>query len=269
MVSGIGQRWRRVDDATLGSVIRLLRQRRGWRQHDLALRAGVSDTLVGVLELGGAERMSVRRVRRVCAALGIRLGWDAGYRRAEVAQLRDERHAALAERVARHLESLGWLVAAEVSFNEYGDRGRIDLLAYEPSSRTLLVIEIKTVMADLQELLGGLDVKHRLAGMVARRLGWHALIVVPAIILLDHTTNRRRVDTHERLLARFTLRGRAARRWLRRPDGKPTGVLLLVNVPNSNRTGIRRVRVPRGKANSALPSTKPASGSSTRAPKPP
>jgi transcriptional regulator with XRE-family HTH domain len=246
-----------VDDATLGSVIRLLRQRRGWRQHDLALRAGVSDTLVGVLELGGAERMSVRRVRRVCAAVGIRLGWDAGYRRAELAQMRDERHAALAERVANHLDRLGWLVAAEVSFNEYGDRGRIDLLAYEPASRTLIVIEIKTAIVDLQDLLGGLDVKQRLARNIARRLGWDPLVAVPAIVLLDHTTNRRRVATHERLLARFSLRGRGVRLWLRRPVGSPTGVLLFLNVPNPNRTGVRRVRIPGSRAEGAGPSTKP------------
>jgi transcriptional regulator with XRE-family HTH domain len=41
-----------VDDAALGLVIRLLRQRRGWRQRDLGLRAGVSATLVSILELG-------------------------------------------------------------------------------------------------------------------------------------------------------------------------------------------------------------------------
>lgn len=235
-----------MDDAALGSTIRLLRQRRGWRQRDLGLRAGVSATVVSLLELGGAQRTSVRTVRRVCTTLGIRLGWDAGYRRAEIAQLRDARHAALGERVVRYLERLGWLVAVEVSFNEYGDRGRIDLLAYDPASRILLVIELKTVVADLQELLGGLDVKTRVAPSVARRLGWEPLVIVPAILLLDHTTNRRRIRAHARLLARFALRGGAARVWLRRPAGSPTGLLLLVNLPNPNRTGVKRVRVPRG-----------------------
>lgn len=148
-------------------------------------------------------------------------------------------------------------MAVEVSFNEYGDRGRIDLLAYEPVSRTLLVIEIKTVVADLQELLGGLDVKHRLAGRIAGRLEWNPQVIVPAIVLLDHTTNRRRVGAHERLLARFTLRGRAARHWLRRPAGRSTGILLLVNVPNPGRTGVKRVRVTRGQVMRRLPSTNP------------
>ena len=236
-------------------MIRLLRQRRGWRQRDLGLRAGLSATLVSVLELGGAERTSVRTVRRLCATLGIRLGWDAGYRRAEIAQLRDERHAALGERIVRYLERLGWLVAVEVSFNEYGDRGRIDALAFHPASRTVLVIELKTVVADLQDLLGGLDVKTRLAIRVARRLGWDPLLTVPAIVLLDHTTNRRRIGAHERLLARFALRGRAARQWLRRPADRPTGLMLLMNAPNPNRTGVRRVRVTRGMARRGTSST--------------
>ena len=185
-----------MDDAALGAVVRSLRRRRGWRQTDLARLAGVSDTLIGLLEGGGAERLGVRRVRQVCAALDIRLGWDAGYRRAELAKLRDERHAALAEQLTRELQARGWLVAPEVSFNEYGDRGRIDLLAYDPRSRTLLVVEIKTVLPDVQELLGGLDVKRRVAGKVARRMGWQAASVVPVIALAATTTNRRRIADH-------------------------------------------------------------------------
>ena len=239
-----------MDDLQLGGVVRLVRHRRGWRQVDLADEAGVSPSLVALLEGGKAERLSVRSVRRVTAALGIRLGWDAGYRGPELDRLRDRDHAAVAEWLARLLELHGWLVTAEVSFNHYGDRGRIDLLAYHAESGTLLVVEIKTVIANIQELLGSLNVKQRNAGRVAAGLGWHARHVVPMLVVSDTTTNRRYLAAHASLFARLSLRGRSVRSWLKNPLSTPEGLLYLVKLPNSNTVGVRRagrqrVRAPR------------------------
>ena len=239
-----------MNDADLGSVVRALRHRRGWRQADLASRAGVSASLIGLLERGRADKLSVRGLRRISRALDLRLAWDAGYRGAELARLRDADHASMAEWLTRRLEALGWTVAAEVSFNEYGDRGRIDLLAYRPVTRSLLVVEIKTVIADVQGLLGPLNVKERVAPVVARTRGWSASRAIPLLVVAESTTNRRRLAAHERLFARLTLRGKAAVAWLRRPEGAPEGLLLLVKLPNRNgasvrRAGRQRVRVPR------------------------
>jgi hypothetical protein len=147
--------------------------------------------------------MTVSSVRRISDVLQIRLRWDAGYRGSELARLRDADHAALAEATARLLERRGWLVAPEQSFNRYGDRGRIDLLAYHPATRTLLVIEIKTVIVEIQDILGGLDVKVKVARDVSRSLGWSAGAVVPALVVGESSTNRRRIAAHERLFARL------------------------------------------------------------------
>ena len=128
----------------------------------------------------------------------------------------------------------------EASFNNYGERGRIDVIAYHPAARTLLVIEVKTLIVEVQSILGGLSVKERVAPSLARSLGWRPLVCVPALVVSESTTNRRRISEHERLFARFAIRGRSAVAWIRRPIGAPDGLLLLLKVPNRNQAGLRR-----------------------------
>lgn len=229
-----------MNDAELGGVVRSLRHRRRWRQIDLGRRAGVSGGLVGLLERGRADRVSVRSLRRICAELELRLSWDAGYRGAELARLRDRDHSRLAEGFARRLEEIGWVVAAEVSFNRYGDRGRIDLLAHHADSRGVVVVEIKTVISDVQELLGALDVKRRVASGVATSRGWRADAVVPILVVAEGSTNRRRIGSHPRLFARLSVRGRAVEAWLRRPRGAPEGMLLFANPSDRSEADARR-----------------------------
>ena len=229
-----------MNDAELGGIVRALRHRHGWRQTDLAGKAGVSASLIGLLERGRADLLSLRGIRRIGSALELRLGWDAGYRGAELARLRDADHARLAEWLTRWLETFGWSVVPEASFNHYGDRGRIDLLAFHPATATLVVVEIKTVIAEIQDLLGALNTKERVAPALARSLGWRAAQVVPFLVVAETTTNRRRLATHARLFARLTLRGKGAVAWIRRPQEAPSGLLLLIKLPDHNRVGVRR-----------------------------
>ncbi len=167
-------------------------------------------------------------------------------------QLLDFDHARLSQLLKRELERLGWLVQVEVTFSRYGERGSIDLLAYHALSGTLLVIEIKTVLADLQAMLRSVDVKVRLATSEAARFGWHPTIAVPCLVLAAGSTNRRRLEQFSNLLARFALRGREARGWLRAPAPLAPGVglLLLRKLPptpggSARRAGRQRVRKPR------------------------
>jgi transcriptional regulator with XRE-family HTH domain len=229
-----------VNDAELGGIVRALRHRRGWRQIDLASEAGVSAALVGLFERGRADSISVRNIRRIGSALELRLGWDAGYRGPELARLRDADHARLAEWLARRLERDGWTVVPEASYNHYGDRGRVDLLAFHPTTQTLVVVEVKTVIAEIQDLLGALSTKERVAPGIARSLGWRAAQTVPFLVVAESTTNRRRLTAHARLFARLGVRGKSAVAWIRRPDSAPSGLLLLVKLPDHNRGGARR-----------------------------
>ncbi len=239
-----------MDDARLGSAIRSLRHARGWRQSDLARRAGVSGSTVRLIEKGNAGRVTAARVRDVAAVVGLALRWDPGPA-PQLGRLRDADHAAAADRVARRLLDTRWIVHPEFSYNHYGERGRIDLLAYHPNSGVVLVVEVKTILVDLQDLLGTLDAKWRIAARLAADLGWDAGSVVPALVVVESTTARRRIASHSALLARFTLRGWAALAWLRDPSTAatvPTGVLLSEKLPKRDdhdlrRAGRQRVRV--------------------------
>ena len=53
----------------------------------------------------------------------------------------------------------GWIVEAEFTFNDYGDRGSVDLLAWQPGRRALLIVEVKTSLTDLQAMLMSLSRK--------------------------------------------------------------------------------------------------------------
>ena len=125
------------------------------------------------------------------------------------------------ERVADLFADLSdWVVIPEATFAVYGERGVIDWLAWHPATRTLLVIELKTALIDIQELLGTLDRKRRLAPEIARRRGWFPAHVGTWLIVAEAARNRRAICAHRSLLGRvFTADGHAVRRWLRAPTG--------------------------------------------------
>lgn len=243
-------------DRSLGKIVRALRLRLGWRQADLARRAGVSARAISKLERHGPGGFTVRTLLRICEPLDIDLRVYGRWRGGELDRLLDAGHAALQDLVKRRLEVLGWLVRAEVTFNRYGERGSIDLLTFHPASGILLVVEIKTVIADVQGLLRPLDVKVRLAAESAADLGWRPRTVVPAIILSEESTSRRRVARHPALFGRFATRGHAAGIWLRHPSGAPSGLLMFVKSSDgtggaASRPGRQRVRVQRSSSSSS------------------
>jgi transcriptional regulator with XRE-family HTH domain len=217
-----------------------VRLRVGWRQADLAHRAGVSRRAISKLERQGPVGFTVKTLRKICEPLDVDLQVYGRWRGGELDRLLDAGHAALQDAFAQVLASAGWLVRAEVTFSRYGERGSIDLLALRPASRTLLVVEIKTMIADLQGLLRPIDVKVRLAGDVARTLGWDADVVVPCLVIAEESTARRRVASHGALFTRFDRRGWSARRWLRHLEGAPRGLLVFLKSPNGTRGAASR-----------------------------
>lgn len=241
-----------VDDFRLGTVIRLVRQGRGWRQEDLSRRAGVSRSFVSRLERGQIGPQSIDSVRRVAGALHIRIDLVPRWRGGDLDRLLSRRHSALHEAVAEWFreELPTWVLAPEVSFAFYAERGVIDILAWHPGRRALLVIELKTEIVDVNELLGTFDRKRRLAAKVAATRGWDPVSVSAWLIISDSRTNRRRVGAHTAMLA-AALPGdaRAVRAWLRDPVGMVAGLGFWTDSPLANvghsRRPIRRVQAPK------------------------
>ena len=155
------------------------------------------------------------------------------WRGADLARLLDGDHAALQAAWADRLRRWGWEVRVEVSFNHYGDRGRVDLLAWHAGHRILAVGEIKSELVDAQGLLGPLDVKVRLGPQLAAAAGWPVpRIVAPLLIIRDGSTTRSRLARLAPLFDSFVHRGRAAAGCLRHPeriDGRHADPLRLAN----------------------------------------
>jgi transcriptional regulator with XRE-family HTH domain len=207
-------------------ALRAMRRRRGWRQADLGARAGLTRDVVSRLERDEMRGVTLGSLARVGEALGATVVVELRWRGADLDQLIDRAHAALVTAAATRLEQSGWSVRAEVSFNHFGDRGRCDLVAWHPASRTLLVVEAKTRLGNLQETLGRLDVKRRLGLSIGAQVGWdgggHA---VAALVLAEGGANRRVLHAHGPAFRQFDARGRAAFAWLRRPTAPANGLL--------------------------------------------
>ena len=130
-------------------------------------------------------------------------------------------HSAMHEAVAQELRGTEWQILPEASFAIYGERGVIDILAFRPASGSLLVVELKTALVDVQGLIGAVDRSRRLARRIAADRGWSATSVSSWVVLRDSATNHRRLAAHATVLrSAFPADGRRVRAWLRRPAGQ-------------------------------------------------
>jgi transcriptional regulator with XRE-family HTH domain len=157
-----------MDDQRFGSVMRAVRIKRRWRQLDLAERTGLTASTISRIERGHLDRLSLATVRRVAAVLDVRVELLGRWRAGDLDRLLNARHSRLHEDVADTFREHfpWWRLAPEVSFAIYGERGIIDVLAWHAMNRSLLVIELKTDIADVNELIGTFDRKVRLASKI-------------------------------------------------------------------------------------------------------
>jgi HTH-type transcriptional regulator / antitoxin HipB len=211
-----------MDDQRLGATIRAIRVRRGWRQADLAAKAGVSPATISRLERGHPGSLTLDLIRRVSAALDVRVDLVPRWRAGDLDRLLNAKHSQLHELVARWFASElpAWVIAPEVSYAIYGERGVVDIVAWHPSRRAILVIELKTDIVDVNQLIGKVHEKARLIRQIVLDRGWDPLTASTWVIVGAGRTNRARLAQHRVVLrAAFPTDARRMRVWLGDPSG--------------------------------------------------
>ena len=188
----------------MGRVLRMLRLRRDWRQSDVAEKAEISSSAVGRHESGVVGSLSL--LEQHAAVFGLRVDVRVVGRAGSLIRLADEEHAGIVETVAGWFREHRFLTETEASFSEWGERGRFDLLAFDPATGTLVIVEAKTQLLDLQDLFGGLNVKERLAETIAQRRGWKVTRCVTVLAVASTAASRTVVREHPSLFSDFDAR---------------------------------------------------------------
>jgi len=236
----------RMDDLRAGRALRLLRQRRGMTQSQLGAAAGVSQSLVSLIERGHLETLSLRTTRRVLAVAGARCELHMSWRGGALDRLLDEAHSALVARRVEALRTGGWLAQVEATYSVYGERGSIDVLGAMPSARAVVVEEVKSDLTSIEELGRKTDEKTRLVRtrLCRERFGFDPIAVGRVLVLPDSDAARRRVARMAPLLdAMFPARTREVQAWLRRPVGDLSGIVFVANANRGAATGDQRGRI--------------------------
>ena len=236
---------------TLAKACREGRLALGLSQEQLARKVGVARSYIAAIEVGRANP-TLDVVVRIVTALGFEL--DLGLRPPVIVGDRRQRdlvHARCSGHVDRRLRAAGFETAREVPIVDGRWRGWIDLLAFDPRTGTLLVIEIKTVIDDVGAVERQVDWYERAARRVARERGWAPRRVITWLLVLATEQNEASLVRNRDIIDRaFPIRGgamesladdagsawprgrgiatidpgRHRRRWLLRPriDGGPT-----------------------------------------------
>ena len=115
--------------------------------------------------------------------------------------IRDSVHARCSAYVDRRLQAAGWVTAREVEIVHGRSHGWIDLLAFDPRTGTLLIIEVKTRLDDLGALERQVGWYERMAWPAARRMGWRPRRTTSIVLALASDEVERVVRAHRDLMA--------------------------------------------------------------------
>jgi transcriptional regulator with XRE-family HTH domain len=213
-------------------VLRIVRRRRGLTQTELASLAGVAQQTVSLLERGKFEDSTLHAIEKVVAPLGITVGLDLRWKVPELDRLADFRHAELVKAVASRLGP-EWQVLVEYTFNHYGDRGSVDILAWNAAAGALLIVEVKSELDGLESVLRSMDTKVRVVpSLIARERGWRARSIGSVLVLPDESTARRAIARMDPVFdVALPARTVAVRRWLQSPAGPLRGTWFLAATP--------------------------------------
>ena len=212
--------------------MRAVRVSLGRRQRALAKRIGRTQSYLSLVERGRVTGLSIVEAEAICDALGATfvLGIEAPVLVAGPRQ-RDAAHARCVAYVARRLARDGWIVKREVPVGTPGRPGWIDLLAFNPETRVVLVIEVKTELVDFGGLERQLGWYVREARRAARRYGWAPTTFEPVALLLATQLNDERIrDNGASIRQAFPRRWRDLMRVIRGENpGRVAGAIAFID----------------------------------------
>lgn len=222
------------------SIARVVRDGRlaiGWSKQTLAERAGVSRSMIGSVERGSAN-VTVDLADRILEALGQDV--NLAVRQPFVTRSRqsDAGHATFVAHVSRRLTADDWRTRREVEIVHGRSHGWIDVLAFQPSTGTLLIIEVKTELRDLGRIERTLAWYAREAPAAARAIGWQSTRVKAWLLLLATAETDERLRRNQAAIDQ-TLRGRAME--MLDVHGPPAG-LALIDPRSRQRNWLMRTR---------------------------
>lgn len=206
------------------TTIRETRLAIGWTQRALAARADTSQATLSRVEAGQIDRTDLAVIGRVLDALQVRLEIrvDAPFL-ADRRRQREPAHAHCVAYVVRRLTAAGWVAEREVEVVHGRSHGWIDVLAYRPEDRALLVIEMKTEVEDLGQIERSIRWYVREGPAAAVRLGWHPRRSMGALIVLDTLATAERLRRNRDAIAQtFTVRADGLRALVTRERSFPT-----------------------------------------------
>lgn len=234
--------------STVGRTFRKARLTIGVSQRALARRTGVSQSAQSRFERGLGSSIGLAEIEILARALGGTAMMILDFPFIEQrARQRDALHARCVGYVARRLQSAGWLVATEVQIEGRLGPGWIDLLAFDPGSRTLLVIEVKTAVDDFGQIQRTLGWYTARSFRAAAALGWHPTSRRSALLLLaTDAVDRQLLAARELVDVAFADRSRELADLLQhvdRPGSRGSWMLALVDPHHRGRDWLRPARI--------------------------
>jgi transcriptional regulator with XRE-family HTH domain len=221
----------------IAATVRTSRSQFGWSQRELSRTSGVSQSRISSLERKGIRTVRLSEIDRLFSALCVRYWLGVEPASAIGGRQRDLVHARCAVHVANRLEAAGWLVQREVEIGSGRSHGWIDILAFNPRSGLLLVIEIKTEIRDFGAIERTLNWYQREAARAARRFGWRPVRVGSALLILHSRQNEVSISAN-RAAFRNGFPGRATglRSVIDGSESAPVGRFVAMIDPRSRRS---------------------------------
>jgi transcriptional regulator with XRE-family HTH domain len=170
-------------------------------QAELARSGGVSRSHIAGIETGRVNP-SLDLVSRIADRLGIEVAFVARPPLIVSRRTHDVVHARCSGFVDGRFRRAGWLTAREIEIAEPSAHGWIDLLAYEPVSRTLVIVEVKTRLDDIGAVERQIGWYERRAVNAAQAIGWRPSRVLSWLIVLASDEVERAIRMNREVMLR-------------------------------------------------------------------